>query len=125
MTRPLVAATVLSAALALPWPASAEPTRRTAPVGVHVANLIGSCVLDRAACVDYEGPLGLDPKERCEQARRRWNDTPCAGGRLVGTCTRVEGAGFSHTRSYAPVTLETARAACRGGDGNFQPPRGK
>jgi len=110
------------AALAAEHVAPAPPasTRRTAPVGAHVANIIGSCSLDRSACVDYEGALGLDPKERCEEGKKLWRDQPCPTGRLVATCTRVEAAGFAHTRSYLPVTVEVARAACRAGDGNFQ-----
>jgi len=108
------------ATLASPAPAAAAPTSRRAPVGDKTANLIGSCTMDRSACVDYEGPLGLEPKERCEQGRKLWRDTACSGSRLVGTCTRVDGAGFTHTRSYAPVTVAAAQAACRAGDGNFQ-----
>ena len=120
-----LAAAALAAALGLAGATrAAEPaTKRTAPEGRHLANLIGSCSLDRTACVDYEGSLGLDPKERCEEGKRLWRDTACPTLRLVATCTRVEAAGFSHTRSYQPVTLEVARAACQAGGGNFQPKR--
>lgn len=118
----VLAVALLTAAAPKPRPPAADepaPSGLAPPADDDV--IVGSCLVSRERCVDFEGTFATgEAPARCKKLKGTWRADPCGADGRVGTCT-VRDTGTDNrvlTRSYKPATEKAARADCK------QQPRG-
>ncbi len=99
-----------------PAMAAAEPAPAFAQKPADAVQVIGSCRVGKASCVDFAGDFaGGAAQARCKQLKGKYVAEACPAEGLVSTCIeRVTGGeDRTMTRAYAPTTAKAARAECK------------
>jgi hypothetical protein len=92
-----------------PPPSQLEPA-------AEAAKLVRSCQVSAKSCLEWEGTFaGVDLKARCKKLKGAWSEGGCPTDQRIGSCTQREPSSDDRTvtRSYSPVKLEEAKAACQ------------
>jgi len=117
MSIAVLATALLLATTPRPPPmAAAEPAPAFAARPADTVQVVGSCRVARASCLDFAGAFaGGAAEARCRQLKGTWSAGACPADGLVGSCIQRETGSQDRTmtRAYRPTTARAARAECR------------
>jgi hypothetical protein len=117
MTILVLATALVLATTPKPPPMSpAEPAPAFAAKPADSLQVIGSCRVAKASCIDFAGAFaGGAAEARCKKLKGTWSAEPCPADGLVASCIeRVTGSeDRTLTRAYQPTTAKSARAECK------------
>jgi len=112
----LATALVLATTPRPPPMAAAEPPPAFAAKPADTLQVLGSCRVAKASCIDFAGAFaGGAAEARCKKLKGTWSAEACPADGLVASCIeRVTGSeDRTLTRAYKPVTAKAARAECK------------
>jgi len=117
MSLAVLATALLLATSPRPPPlAAAEPAPAFASKPADAVQVMGSCRVAKATCIDFAGAFaGGVAEARCRKLKGAWSAEACPADGLVASCIeRVIGSeDRTLTRTYQPVTAKAARAECK------------